>query len=182
LIERTFGRCRREKGHHSHVQLDVARARRVVSASRRGNQGHRRARAQLIQERLHRLRAPKWRSNIRPKFQRHRSRVREGNLRAVMDVWQPTPQRKMILTCPTRWKSRMPNVYADQIEWICPQHQEPRSLIISLHTHNDRFTGVAASELGLSRARTAWKARSLAMAAHGNLDIVTSRSSLHARH
>ncbi len=68
---------------------------------------------------------------------------------AVMDVWQPTPERKMILNLPDTVEVAMPNVYADQIEWICTNIKNRDSLIVSLHTHNDRGTGVAATELGL---------------------------------
>src|SRR5687768_1224096 len=68
---------------------------------------------------------------------------------AVMDVWQPTPERKMILNLPDTVEVAMPNVYADQIEWMCTNIKNRESLIISLHTHNDRGTGVAATELGL---------------------------------
>src|SRR5881409_1353717 len=68
---------------------------------------------------------------------------------AVMDVWQPTPQRKMILNLPDTVEVAMPNVYADQIEWMCRNIRDRDSLVISLHTHNDRCTGVAATELGL---------------------------------
>src|SRR4029077_8476209 len=66
-----------------------------------------------------------------------------------MDVWQPTPERKMILNLPDTVEVAMPNVYADQIEWMCRNIQNRESLIVSLHTHNDRGTGVAATELGL---------------------------------
>ncbi|MDB6118683.1 MAG: leuA 2, partial [Verrucomicrobiaceae bacterium] len=68
---------------------------------------------------------------------------------AVMDVWQPTPQKKMILNLPDTVEVAMPNVYADQIEWICTNIKNRDSLIVSLHTHNDRGTGTAATELGL---------------------------------
>ena len=68
---------------------------------------------------------------------------------AVMDVWQPTPERKMILNLPDTVEVAGPNVYADQIEWICRNIKNRESLIISLHTHNDRGTGTAATELGL---------------------------------
>nr|MBP9903544.1 2-isopropylmalate synthase [Verrucomicrobiota bacterium] len=68
---------------------------------------------------------------------------------AVMAVWQPTPQRPMILNLPDTVEVAMPNVYADQIEWMCQNIKHRDSLIISLHTHNDRSTGVAATELGL---------------------------------
>ncbi len=68
---------------------------------------------------------------------------------AVMEVWRPTPEQKMILNLPDTVEVAMPNVYADQIEWICQNIRSRDSLIISLHTHNDRCTGVAATELGL---------------------------------
>ncbi|HWB61619.1 MAG TPA: 2-isopropylmalate synthase [Chthoniobacteraceae bacterium] len=68
---------------------------------------------------------------------------------AVMEVWGPTPQRKMILNLPDTVEVAMPNVYADQIEWFCRNLKNRESVIISLHTHNDRGTGVAATELGL---------------------------------
>jgi 2-isopropylmalate synthase len=68
---------------------------------------------------------------------------------AVMEVWKPTLNRKMILNLPDTVEVAMPNVYADQIEWMCRNIKNRDSLIISLHTHNDRSTGVAATELGL---------------------------------
>jgi len=68
---------------------------------------------------------------------------------AVMEVWQPTPQHKMILNLPDTVEVAMPNVYADQIEWFIRHLKNRESAIISLHTHNDRGTGTAATELGL---------------------------------
>src|SRR6201994_4701700 len=68
---------------------------------------------------------------------------------AVMAVWQPTPQRKMILNLPDTVEVAMPNVYADQIEWVSRNIKNRDAIILSLHTHNDRGTGVAATELGL---------------------------------
>lgn len=68
---------------------------------------------------------------------------------AVMDVWQPTPERKMILNLPDTVEVAGPNVYADQIEWMCRNIKNRESLIVSLHTHNDRGTGTAATELGI---------------------------------
>ncbi|MST94358.1 MAG: 2-isopropylmalate synthase [Pedosphaera sp.] len=68
---------------------------------------------------------------------------------AVMDIWQPTPQRKMILNLPDTVEVAMPNVHADQIEWMCRNIKNRESLLISLHAHNDRGTGTAATELGL---------------------------------
>jgi 2-isopropylmalate synthase len=68
---------------------------------------------------------------------------------AVMEVWQPTPQRKMILNLPDTVEVAGPNVYADQIEWMCRNIRDREALIVSLHTHNDRGTGTAATELGI---------------------------------
>ncbi|MCG4451806.1 2-isopropylmalate synthase [Pseudomonas sp. MMS21-TM103] len=68
---------------------------------------------------------------------------------AVLDVWQPTPANKVILNLPTTVEVATPNVYADQIEWFGRHISRRDSVLISLHTHNDRGTGVAASELGL---------------------------------
>ena len=93
---------------------------------------------------------------------------------AVMDVWQPTPQRKMILNLPDTVEVAMPNVYADQIEWICRNIKNRDSLIISLHTHNDRCTGVAATELGLLAGADRVEGTLFGNGERtGNLDIVT---------
>jgi len=93
---------------------------------------------------------------------------------AVMDVWQPTPERKMILNLPDTVEVAMPNVYADQIEWICRNIKNRDSLIISLHTHNDRCTGVAATELGLLAGADRVEGTLFGNGERtGNLDVVT---------
>ena len=68
---------------------------------------------------------------------------------AVIDVWQPTPENKMIVNLPDTVQWTTPNVHADQIEWMCRHLDKRDSLLVSLHTHNDRGTGTAATELGL---------------------------------
>jgi 2-isopropylmalate synthase len=68
---------------------------------------------------------------------------------AVLDVWQPTPDNKVILNLPATVEIATPNHYADQIEWFGRHISRRESVLISLHTHNDRGTGVAATELGL---------------------------------
>lgn len=68
---------------------------------------------------------------------------------AVVDVWQPTVERKIILNLPATVEWATPNVHADQIEWMCRNVSKREAVIISLHTHNDRGTGVASTELGL---------------------------------
>ncbi len=67
---------------------------------------------------------------------------------AVTDVWQPTPDHKVILNLPATIEMSTPNIYADSIEWMSRNLARRESVIISLHPHNDRGTAVAASELG----------------------------------
>ncbi len=93
---------------------------------------------------------------------------------AVMAVWKPTPQHKMILNLPDTVEVAGPNVYADQIEWIGRNIKHRDSLIISLHAHNDRSTGVAATELGLLAGADRVEGTLFGNGERtGNLDIVT---------
>ncbi|PVZ09426.1 2-isopropylmalate synthase [Actinomycetospora cinnamomea] len=68
---------------------------------------------------------------------------------AVGDVWEPTPARPMIVNLPATVEMATPNVYADSIEWMHRNLARRDSIILSLHPHNDRGTGVAAAELGV---------------------------------
>jgi len=68
---------------------------------------------------------------------------------AVMDVLKPTPERPIIFNLPATVECATPNIYADQIEWFGRNIPNRDSVVISLHTHNDRGTGVAAAELGM---------------------------------
>lgn len=68
---------------------------------------------------------------------------------AVMDIWQPSEDNKIILNLPATVEWSMPNVHADQIEYFCRHLNGREKAIISLHTHNDRGTSIAATELGL---------------------------------
>lgn len=68
---------------------------------------------------------------------------------AVQDVWEPTKENPMIINLPSTVEMNTPNVYADQIEWMNKHFKNRESIILSVHPHNDRGTGVAASELAL---------------------------------
>jgi 2-isopropylmalate synthase len=106
--------------------------------------------AKWIQERLPRLEGTDVRLQYSPEsFSATELEFAKEISEAVMDVWQPTPERKMILNLPDTVEVASPNVHADQIEWMCRNLRNRESLIISLHTHNDRGTGIAATELGL---------------------------------
>jgi 2-isopropylmalate synthase len=68
---------------------------------------------------------------------------------AVMGVWEPSPENRMIVNLPATVEMATPNVYADQIEWFCTHIKDRDCVIISLHAHNDRGCAVAATELAL---------------------------------
>jgi len=68
---------------------------------------------------------------------------------AVIDVWQPSGDRPVIINLPATVEVTTPNVYADQIEWMSERLHQRQHVRLSLHTHNDRGCGVAAAELGV---------------------------------
>jgi len=93
---------------------------------------------------------------------------------AVVDVWRPTPENKIILNLPVTVEVATPNVHADQIEWFCRHLRNRETAIISLHTHNDRGTGVACTELGLLAGADRVEGTLFGNGERtGNVDIVT---------
>ena len=131
--------------------------------------------ARMIKDRLHRLKGTEIMLQYSPEsFSATEVEYAKEISEAVMDVWQPTPQHKMILNLPDTVEVAMPNVYADQIEWMCTNIKNRDSLIISLHTHNDRCTGVAATELGLLAGADRVEGTLFGNGERtGNLDVVT---------
>ena len=101
---------------------------------------------------------------------------------AVMDVWRPSETNPIILNLPATVEVATPNVHADQIEWFCRHMKERNKAIISLHTHNDRGTGVAATELGLMAGADRVEGTLFGNGERtGNLDIVTVALNLYAQ-
>ncbi len=93
---------------------------------------------------------------------------------AVMDVLAPTPEKPIIFNLPATVECATPNVYADQIEWFCRHIPDRAAVIVSLHTHNDRGTGVAATELGLLAGADRVEGCLLGNGERtGNVDLVT---------
>ncbi len=152
LIERTFESLVGAKRAIIHMYNSTSPAqRRVVFGKSKDEikdvavQG-----AKMIKDRLSRLKGTEVMLQYSPEsFSATEVEFAKEISEAVMEVWQPTPERKMILNLPDTVEVAMPNIYADQIEWICRNIKNRDSLIISLHTHNDRGTGTAATELGL---------------------------------
>ena len=93
---------------------------------------------------------------------------------AVMDIWQPTPENKTIINLPATVEMSTPNIYADQIEWMHRNFSRRDSMIISLHPHNDRGCGVAATELGLMAGADRVEGTLFGNGERtGNVDIIT---------
>ncbi|AUX77153.1 2-isopropylmalate synthase [Sinorhizobium fredii] len=93
---------------------------------------------------------------------------------AVTEIVRPTPDNKLIINLPSTVEMATPNVYADQIEWMCRNLDNRENLIISLHPHNDRGTGIAATELGLMAGADRVEGTLFGNGERtGNVDVVT---------
>ena len=101
---------------------------------------------------------------------------------AVMEVWEPTPENKVIFNLPATVEVATPNNYADQIEWFHRNVRNRESIILSLHPHNDRGTGVAAAELGVMAGADRIEGTLFGNGERtGNVDVVTLGLNLFAQ-
>ncbi len=101
---------------------------------------------------------------------------------AVMEAWEPSEENPIILNLPATVELFTPNVHADQIEWFCRNLKERNKALISLHTHNDRGTGTAATELGLLAGADRVEGTLFGNGERtGNLDIVTVALNMYAQ-
>ncbi|WP_163576952.1 2-isopropylmalate synthase [Halomonas faecis] len=101
---------------------------------------------------------------------------------AVMDTFAPSVDAPMIVNLPATVEVATPNHYADQIEWFCRQVKHRDSLIVSLHPHNDRGTGVAAAELGIMAGADRVEGTLFGNGERtGNVDIVTLAMNLYTQ-
>ena len=177
LIERTFESLVGAKQVIIHLYNSASPAQRrvVFGMSKKEIIGVAVKGATLIRDRLPRLKGTKVMLQYSPEsFSATEVEFAKDVSEAVMDVWKPTPRNRMILNLPDTVEVAMPNVYADQIEWMCTHIKKRDSLIVSLHTHNDRYTGVAATELGLLAGADRVEGTLFGNGERtGNLDIVT---------
>jgi 2-isopropylmalate synthase len=101
---------------------------------------------------------------------------------AVNAVWEPTPDRKSILNLPATVEMATPNIYADQIEWFLRHVGRRDSVILSVHPHNDRGTGVAAAELAVMAGAERVEGTLFGNGERtGNVDIVTLALNLYTQ-
>ena len=93
---------------------------------------------------------------------------------AVIDIWQPTPENKVIINLPVTVEMSLPHVYASQIEYMCSVLHNRENVIVSLHPHNDRGSAVADSELGLLAGADRIEGTCFGNGERtGNVDIIT---------
>ena len=101
---------------------------------------------------------------------------------AVNEVWQPTPEKPSIINLPSTVEMATPNIYADQVEWFCRNIKNRDSVIISLHTHNDRACAVAAAELAVMGGAQRVEGTLLGNGERtGNMDIVVMAMNLYSQ-
>jgi 2-isopropylmalate synthase len=101
---------------------------------------------------------------------------------AVNDVWQPTPERCSIINLPSTVEMATPNIYADQVEWFCRNIKNRESIIVSLHTHNDRSCAVGAAELAVMAGAQRVEGTLLGNGERtGNMDIVVMAMNLYSQ-
>jgi len=177
LIERTFQSLvgAQKAIIHLYNSTSPAQRRIVFGMSKKEIIGIAVKGARLIQERLPQLKGTEVMLQYSPEsFSATEVEFAKEVSEAVMEVWEPTPEHKVILNLPDTVEVATPNVYADQIEWMCRNLKNRESVIISLHTHNDRCTGVAATELDLLAGADRVEGTLFGNGERtGNLDIVT---------
>lgn len=101
---------------------------------------------------------------------------------AVIEAWKPTKENKIIINLPATVEMSMPNVYADQIEWFCKNISCRDCVTVSVHTHNDRGTGVAATELAMLAGADRVEGTLFGNGERtGNLDILTVAMNLYSQ-
>lgn len=100
---------------------------------------------------------------------------------AVLDVWQPTADAKAIINIPSTVENAMPHVFASQVEYVSKNLKYRENVVLSLHPHNDRGTGVATAELGVLAGADRLEGTLFGNGERtGNLDLVTVGMNLHS--
>lgn len=177
LIERTFAAVKGAKNVILHLYNSTSTLQRKITFSMSRDEIKQIAvsGAQIVKQQL--SQAPE--TNVRLQYSPESFSDTELDFaqevcEAVMDVWQPTPDNPVVLNLPATVEWSTPNVHADQIEWMSRNLKNRESIILSVHTHNDRGTGVAATELGLLAGAQRVEGTLFGNGERtGNLDIVT---------
>lgn len=185
LIERTFQALEGAKRAVVHVYNSTSPVQRekVFSMSREGIIDIAQNGARMVKEHADRHPECEWMFEYSPEsFSSTEIDFSIDICNAVIDVWQPTPEHKVIFNLPATVECATPNVFADQIETFCDGINKRDSIIVSVHTHNDRGCGVAAGELAMLAGADRVEGTLMGNGERtGNMDIVTMAMNLYSQ-
>lgn len=101
---------------------------------------------------------------------------------AVLDVWKPTPEKKAIINLPSTVQMSMPHIYASQIEYVCDHLKYRENVVVSLHPHNDRGSGISDAEMGILAGADRIEGTLFGNGERtGNVDIVTLAMNMYSQ-
>ncbi|TWV83549.1 2-isopropylmalate synthase [Moraxella sp. VT-16-12] len=185
LIERTFESLKGAKRAIVHVYNSTSKVQRdkVYQLDKEGIKAIAVNGATLLRDIAKRYPETEWIFQYSPEsFSQTETDFAVEVCQAVCDVWQPEQGQKVILNLPATVEASTPNLYADQIEYFCRHLPSRKDVIISLHTHNDRGCGVAASELGVMAGADRVEGTLLGNGERtGNMDILTMAMNLYSQ-
>lgn len=185
LIERTFESLKGAKRAIVHVYNSTSRVQRdkVYQLDKDGIKAIAVNGATLLRDIAKRYPETEWIFQYSPEsFSQTETDFAVEVCQAVCDVWRPQDGQKVILNLPATVEASTPNLYADQIEYFCRHLPSRKDVIVSLHTHNDRGCGVAASELGVMAGADRVEGTLLGNGERtGNMDILTMAMNLYTQ-
>jgi 2-isopropylmalate synthase len=185
LIERTFAALDGVQRAIVHVYNSTSPVQRewVFSADRAGVKAIAVQGAELVRDEAAKYPGTAWTFQYSPEsFSQTEPDYAVEVCNAVLEVWQPTPERPAILNLPATVESASPNVFADQVEWFCRHIQHRDSVVVSLHTHNDRGGAAAAAELGLLAGADRIEGTLMGNGERtGNCDLITLAMNLYSQ-
>ncbi len=185
LIERTYEALEGAKRAIVHVYNSTSTVQReqVFGMDREGIKQIAVNGARLVQEHAARYPDTDWTFQYSPEsFTGTEMDYAVEVIDAVTDVWRPDQGQKVIINLPATVEMSTPNVFADQVEWVCDHIQRREHIVISVHTHNDRGCGVAAAELAVMAGADRVEGTLMGNGERtGNMDLVTMAMNLYSQ-
>jgi len=185
LIERTFEALRgvRRAIVHVYNSTSTVQRERVFRRDRAGVRAIAEQGARMLRDSARRYPDTEWVFQYSPEsFSNTEWDYAVEVCGAVTEIWRPTAERPCIINLPATVESSTPNVFADQVEYFCTRIARRDAIVVSLHTHNDRGTAVAAAELGLMAGADRVEGTLLGNGERtGNMDIVTLAMNLYSQ-
>ena len=185
LIDRTFEALIGAKRAIVHVYNSTSRVQRekVFGMDRQGISDIARNGAEMVQNGARQYPDTDWTFEYSPEsFTSTEMDYAVEVCNAVIDVWQPTPEKPCIINLPATVEVSTPNVFADQVEYFCSHVNNRDSIQVSVHTHNDRGCAVAAAELAVLAGADRVEGTLLGNGERtGNMDVMTMAMNLYSQ-